>query len=124
MTDCRVCEQPLDEFYDFGRQPLSDAFAEPGQYTGEFLFRLAVGRCSNCTMVQLMEEVPRNKMFHEDYPYFSSGSSVMRKHFEATAHHFLDTELTGADPFIVERAGAGSSTNPTSTSSEGGRRNG
>ncbi len=102
MTDCRVCEQPLAEFYDFGRQPLSDAFPEPGEYTGEFFFRLAVGLCRNCTMVQLMEEVPRNKMFHEDYPYFSSGSSVMRKHFEATAHHFLDTELTGPDPFIVE----------------------
>ena len=102
MTDCRVCGHELAEFYDFGRQPLSDAFREPGDHSDEFFFRLAVGLCPGCTMVQLMEEVPRDRMFHEDYPYHSSGSSVMRKHFEATAHHFLDTELTGADPFIVE----------------------
>ncbi|MFB9904985.1 methyltransferase domain-containing protein [Allokutzneria oryzae] len=102
MADCRICGGVLTEFYDFGRQPLSDAFLEPDNLEGEFFFRLAVGLCSDCTMVQLMEEVPRDKMFHEDYPYFSSGSSVMRKHFELTARKFLETELTGPDPFIVE----------------------
>ncbi len=102
MTDCRVCGRALTEFYDFGRQPLSDAFPEPGDYAGEFFFRLAVGLCPGCTMVQLVEEVPRDRMFHADYPYHSSGSTVMRKHFEMTARHFLDTELTGPDPFLVE----------------------
>jgi methylation protein EvaC len=102
MTDCRVCGEQLAEFFDFGRQPLSDAFPEPGEYADEFFFRLAVGLCPGCTMVQLMEEVPRDRMFHEDYPYHSSGSSVMRKHFETTAQRFLETELTGPDPFVVE----------------------
>jgi methylation protein EvaC len=102
MTDCRVCGEEVTEFFDFGRQPLSDAFPEPGEYADEFFFRLAIGLCSGCTMVQLMEEVPRDRMFHEDYPYHSSGSSVMRKHFEATAQRFLETELTGPDPFVVE----------------------
>ncbi|GAA5051588.1 class I SAM-dependent methyltransferase [Nocardia callitridis] len=41
-------------------------------------------------------------MFHTDYPYFSSGSSVMREHFENTANKFLEQELIGSDPFIVE----------------------
>jgi len=102
MTDCRTCGGDLTEFYDFGRQPLSDAFLEPGKLEGEFFFRLAVGLCSDCTMVQLTEEVPRDKMFHEDYPYYSSGSSVMRKHFELTARRFLETELNGPEPFICE----------------------
>jgi methylation protein EvaC len=53
-------------------------------------------------MVQLMEEVPRDLMFREDYPYYSSGSSVMREHFAKTAQRFLETELNGPDPFIVE----------------------
>ncbi|WP_025359827.1 class I SAM-dependent methyltransferase [Kutzneria albida] len=102
MTDCRMCGGGLTEFYDFGRQPLSDAFLKPDQLEGEFFFRLAVGVCDQCTMCQLMEEVPRDKMFNEDYPYFSSGSSVMRKHFELTATNFLETELTGDDPFILD----------------------
>jgi methylation protein EvaC len=99
---CRVCAGTVQEFFDFGRQPLSDAFPRPGDTADEFFFRLAIGMCEGCTMVQLMEEVPRDRMFHADYPYVSSGSSVMRKHFEAVAERFLATELTGPDPFVVE----------------------
>ncbi|SCG58617.1 class I SAM-dependent methyltransferase [Micromonospora halophytica] len=102
MVKCRVCGGSLTEFIDFGQQPLSDAFLPPDDIAGEFFFRLAVGLCADCTMVQLMEEVPRERMFHDEYPYVSSGSVVMREHFEATARQFLATELSGPDPFIVE----------------------
>jgi methylation protein EvaC len=99
---CRVCDGPLEEFFDFGAQPLSDAFVEPDRPGEEFFYRLAVGQCASCTMVQLMEEVPRERMFHADYPYHSSGSARMRAHFESLAQRLLATELTGADPFVVE----------------------
>lgn len=102
MVECRVCGEAVIEFINFGRQPLSDAFRGPDQRGEEFFFRLAVGQCEACSMVQLIEEVPRSKMFHAEYPYFSSGSSVMREHFEETAQQLLEDELTGADPFIVE----------------------
>jgi len=101
-TRCRICAGTVHEFLDFGRQPVSDAFRNPGDTAEEFSFRLAVGRCASCTMVQLMEAVPRERMFHETYPYLSSGSATMRTHFEAVAKRFLATELTGTDPFIVE----------------------
>jgi methylation protein EvaC len=102
-SSCRVCDGPLQEFFDFGRQPLSDAFVEPdADSRDEFFFRLATGVCTDCTMVQLMEEVPRERMFHEAYPYYSSGSAYMRAHFEDLAKRLLATELAGADPFIVE----------------------
>ncbi|MFE7135980.1 methyltransferase domain-containing protein [Streptomyces sp. NPDC057638] len=99
---CRICDGVVTEFIDFGKQPLSDRFASPSDSSPEPFFRLAVGSCSSCTMVQLLEEMPRESMFHEDYPYHSSGSSWMREHFTATAQRFIDTELTGPDPFIVE----------------------
>jgi methylation protein EvaC len=102
-AECRICGGTVEEFFDFGRQPLSDAFVAPGADPGqEFFFRLAVGLCGGCTMVQLMEEVPREAMFHEEYPYYSSGSVVMRSHFEDLAKHLIATELTGDDPFAVE----------------------
>ncbi|APU13236.1 MULTISPECIES: class I SAM-dependent methyltransferase [Actinoalloteichus] len=101
-SSCRICGDTVNEFIDFGKQPASDAFVTPGEEAQEFFFRLAVGICQTCDMVQLMEEVPREKMFHEDYPYLSSGSTVMRAHFEGLAQRFLNTELTGDDPFIVE----------------------
>lgn len=99
---CRICESEVEEFLDLGRQPLSDAFRGPGDTEEEFFYRLAVGCCATCSMVQLMEEVPRERMFHDAYPFHSSGSAVMREHFAATARHFLATELTGEDPLIVE----------------------
>jgi methylation protein EvaC len=102
-SQCRVCGGTVTEFFDFGRQPLSDAFLEPdADFEQEFFFRLAVGLCDTCTMVQLMEEVPRDRMFHEAYPYFSSGSTVMRTHFESLAKRLLTNELSGDEPFVVE----------------------
>jgi methylation protein EvaC len=100
---CRICDGTVQEFFDFGRQPLSDAFVEPAKVGDvEFFFQLSIGICTSCSMVQLTEEVPRGYMFHEDYPYLSSGSSYMRKHFGELAERFRTTELTGDDPFIVE----------------------
>jgi methylation protein EvaC len=95
-----VCGGQLHEFAGFGQQPLSDAFRLPDERGEEFFFRLAVGICSSCTMVQLMHEVPRELMFHEGYPYYSSGSARMRAHFESTASRFM--RAAGPDGFIVE----------------------
>jgi methylation protein EvaC len=103
MYECRVCAGPVRSHLDFGDQPLSDAFLRPDQVDDEFSYRLELGRCEKCTMVQLVREVPRDRMFHQDYPYRSSLSVVMREHFEAVARRFLATELTRRpDPFVVE----------------------
>ncbi|MER5771776.1 class I SAM-dependent methyltransferase [Streptomyces sp. NPDC001985] len=102
MAQCRICGGSVDEFFDFGRQPVSDSFVTPETVDSEFYFRLAAGICTSCTMVQLLEEVPRERMFHEDYPYRSSGSSVMHEHFETFARQLLETELAGERAFIVE----------------------
>lgn len=99
---CRICEGTLVEFFDFGRQPLSDTFPQPDAIGDEFFFRLAVGLCERCTMVQLVEEVPREKMFHDEYPYYSSGSVRMQQHFTETAHEMLATYLAPPDTFCVE----------------------
>jgi methylation protein EvaC len=100
MSACRVCGGSLHEFIDFGRQPLSDSFRLPAERGQEFFFRLAAGICSSCAMVQLIDEVPRELMFHEGYPYYSSGSAGMRAHFEAVARRFM--QFAGENGFVVE----------------------
>ncbi|MFI6287499.1 methyltransferase domain-containing protein [Streptomyces sp. NPDC051018] len=102
MSHCRICGGPVREFFDFGRQPVSDVFPRPEEIGTEHFYRLAVGFCDTCTMVQQSQEVSRDRMFPADYPYRSSGSALMRRHFEATALHYLETELRGDDPFYVE----------------------
>ncbi|MDX2358849.1 class I SAM-dependent methyltransferase [Dietzia sp. PP-33] len=99
---CTICRGPVREFHDFGMQPLSDAFRRPGDDSEEYLFRLAVGMCGDCTMVQLMEEVDRDKMFHESYPFVSGGSAGMRAHFAGVAGRFLENTTGRGDDFVVE----------------------
>jgi methylation protein EvaC len=53
-------------------------------------------------MVQLMEGVPREFMFHAGYPYRTATSFRMRQHFETFAHRMLVTELRVDKPFIIE----------------------
>ncbi|MER7763272.1 class I SAM-dependent methyltransferase [Streptomyces sp. NPDC097619] len=103
MNGCRICGGRVEEFLDLGPQPLPDAFLLPEELGEEYFHRLAVGRCTGCTVVQLTGEVPRERVFHHDYAYRSAQSGAMREHFARTALGFADTELAGrADPFFVE----------------------
>jgi methylation protein EvaC len=102
MVPCRICGGTVYECLDFGRQPLSNGFLKPEDVPHERYYRLAVGICTACTMVQQVHEVPRQLMFHDGYVYRASGSSLMRKHFEHYAEHLLATELGGEDKFLVE----------------------
>ncbi|MEC3976911.1 class I SAM-dependent methyltransferase [Amycolatopsis sp. H20-H5] len=101
-TTCRVCDGKVQEFADLGEQPTANGFLLPHEAENEFFFRLAVGACELCGMVQLLEEVPQDLRYHAGYRYHASGSASHRAHFEGNARRFLATELTGTDPFIVE----------------------
>jgi methylation protein EvaC len=53
-------------------------------------------------MVQLGEFVDREKMFHDNYAFFSSTSVRMAQHFETFADTVQKKYLTDTDPFVVE----------------------
>ena len=99
---CRLCGGVLREVLDFGRQPVSNAFVRPEETARVPFFRLAVGLCMSCTMVQQLDEVPPNEMFRVDYPYRASGSALIRKHGEEVAQHIVQTCPGGRDRFVVE----------------------
>ncbi|RKR86889.1 methylation protein EvaC [Micromonospora pisi] len=99
---CRICGGIVRQWFDFGPQPISNAFLRHTEVADEIRYDLVVGICGDCTMVQQQNECPRDRMFRPDYPYRASGSVMMRKHFEQVAETFLMTELAGPDPFIVE----------------------
>ncbi|MET9069945.1 methyltransferase domain-containing protein [Streptosporangium sandarakinum] len=99
---CRICGGTVKGSIDLGRHPRGNAFPRPGDTADEFFYRLVVGMCDVCTMVQLLEDIPQEVRYHDEYPYHASGSAIHRRHFEEIAQGFLDTELTGPDPFAVE----------------------
>jgi SAM-dependent methyltransferase len=102
MYSCRVCNGPVREVIDLGRQPSANRFVLPEEVEGELFLRLAVGMCEDCTMVQLLEDMPQEVRYHDTYRYHASGSASHRKHFEQVARRFLEGELAKDDPFIVE----------------------
>jgi len=103
MKDCLICKAPVDAFMSFGKMPLGNGFLLPEQYGEEYFFEMRVGFCPKCDMVQLLEQPDRERMFHENYAFFSGTSAYMARHFEGFARQVMQSYLVGVpDPFVVE----------------------
>lgn len=102
MSKCLICNGKTDTFISFGKMPLGNGFLTKKQFSSEFFYDLKVGFCRNCKMVQLVNLVDREKMFNRKYPFFSSTSTLMAKHFEEFAKTVRDCYLKGKNPFVVE----------------------
>jgi methylation protein EvaC len=86
----------------FGRMPIANGFLRPDQYKNEYFFELQVAFCPDCGMVQLAEQVEPEKMFHENYAFFSSTSTRMATHFKQLADLIIEDHMISPDPFVVE----------------------
>ncbi|MDZ7646826.1 MAG: methyltransferase domain-containing protein [Cytophagales bacterium] len=102
MPKCLICNHEYEQFISFGKMPIANGFLTPEQFKQEYFFELKVGFCSNCKMVQLAELVDRERMFHENYAFFSSTSVRMAQHFEDFAQEVQKNYLKSEDPFVVE----------------------
>lgn len=102
MKKCLICESYIDPFISFGKMPIANNFVLAEHFGDEFFFELQVGFCEKCKMVQLMELVDRERMFHDHYAFYSSTSTRMALHFEDFADNVCQNYLTDTDPFVVE----------------------
>ena len=103
---CRSCgSSHLRPFLDLGTTPLSDALVRP-EHLGEpeSRFPLEVAFCPDCTLVQILEEVPPDKLFVENYLYFSSFSDLLLDHSRRHAEWLIEERSLGADSLVVELA--------------------
>lgn len=101
MSGCRICRSTIEPFIDFGRMPLANGFLIQEQFTGEYFFNLSAAACPRCTLVQLVEQPLRERMFNDRYPFFSASSARMAAHFAALAGEVI-AQLPKGDPFVVE----------------------
>ena len=102
MSSCLICERSVEPFMSFGKMPIANGFLTPEEFSDEYFFELKVAFCENCRMIQLGELVERERMFHENYAFFSSTSTRMATHFQEFAEWVKDKYLQDADPFVVE----------------------
>ncbi len=102
MKKCRICKSPIEPFISFGQMPIANGFLTREQFKDEYFFELQAAFCPNCTMVQLIDQPEPQKMFHENYAFFSSTSKRMAVHFEEFAEHVKKDYLKSSDPFVIE----------------------
>ena len=104
-TTCRSCgHDGLTLVLSLGLSPLANALLTKEQLTEpEEKFPLDLAFCSHCSLLQITETVPPEKMFRE-YLYFSSFSDTMVKHAGAIANRLVDERKLGEGSLVLEIA--------------------
>jgi SAM-dependent methyltransferase len=102
---CRACGAfELVPMLSLGRTPLANALLTEAQLSRpEDLFPLELAVCSVCTLVQITETVPPEKLFRE-YVYFSSFSEGALRSAEAVVTRTIEHRELGPKSLAVEIA--------------------
>ena len=79
---CRSCgSAPLEVFLQLGDLPLPDALLRESQLAEpEPRYPLDLAFCPECALVQILASVPPERLFVENYLYFSSYSEDLLRH--------------------------------------------
>ncbi len=102
---CRSCAATeLLPILDLGKTPLANALLTAEQINqSEEEFPLELFLCRKCTLVQIAETVPPEKLFRE-YFYLSSFSDTMLRHAAALAAELVEARKLHAGSLVVEVA--------------------
>jgi methylation protein EvaC len=100
---CRISGDALLPVLDLGKQPLGNGFLSPEQFGEEYFYQMQTGFSETSMMFQLIEQPAPEKMFHEQYAFYSSTSKFMERHFSEFAQQVMESGyLAKSDPFVVE----------------------
>ncbi len=102
-TSCRLSGSPLEVVLDLGKQPLGNGFLVPADFGAEYFYPLQCGFAEDSRLFQLIEQPAPEKMFHENYAFFSGTSQRMKEHFADFASQVIaNGYVKDASSFIVE----------------------
>jgi SAM-dependent methyltransferase len=103
---CRSCgSTSLESILSFGQTPLADALLRQDQLGApELKAPLDLVFCPDCTLVQITETVPPDVLFCRDYPYYSSVSPALLKHFGSSAKELIEARNLNDASLVVEAA--------------------
>jgi SAM-dependent methyltransferase len=101
---CRSCGGRRREvFLSLGELPLADALLrEEDLGRPEPRYPLDVAFCPDCALVQVVEEVPPQRLFVDNYLYFSSYSDALLEHARAHAERLVAERRLGPESLVVE----------------------
>ncbi len=98
------CEQ-LREIMSFGETALADRLMTHAQLAEpEPMAPLDLMFCPECSLVQIHHTVDPEVLFCNNYPYFSSVSPSLMRHFRSSAEDIIRTRGLGPQSLVVEAA--------------------
>lgn len=105
-TGCRSCGSTrLETMLAFAETPLADRLLTAAQLAEpELTAPLTWSFCPDCTLVQIRETVDPEVLFYEEYPYFTSVSASLVRHFRESAAAIVERRALGPESLVVEAA--------------------
>lgn len=102
---CRACNKAnLQLILSLGETPLANSLLTTGQLNdSEPFYPLELAFCPDCTLVQILESVPPDKLFRE-YLYFSSFSDTLLRHSQELVSRLIPARKLGKDSLVMEIA--------------------
>jgi len=102
---CRVCENKIDVFMDFGSMPIANNLLEKNNnlnVNNEFKYDMEVAFCENCACFQVTNVPNKKLMFNNSYTYFASESQEMINHFYNLSQEISTKYLIEPEDYILE----------------------
>ena len=82
---CKFAGHNIEPFMSFGKMPIANGFLKKKEFNKEFFYDLRVGFSEKFSLFQLDEYPSVKKMFHKNYPFYTSSSKFMIRHFKEYA---------------------------------------
>lgn len=103
---CRSCgSENLELIISFGYTPLADGLITRENIDKpEYTALLDLVFCPDCGLVQITVSVPPEILFGRDYPYFSSVSPSLLKHFGDSAQNIIKYRKLDSNSLVIEAA--------------------
>ncbi len=79
---CKITNKKIEPFMSFGKMPISNNFLKKEDFKKEYFFEMEVGFSETISLLQLINHPEPNQMFNNNYPFFTSSSQFMVKHFK------------------------------------------
>ena len=105
INGCRICGgKGIETILSLGELPLANELVKKEELDREDdTFPLELAFCPECSLVQITETVPPERLF-SDYPYFSSFSDTMLDHAKDLALEIIETRGLDGESLVIEVA--------------------
>ena len=97
---CKITGEKLNPFMSFGKMPSANGFLDKKDFENEFFYEMEVGFSKKISLLQLNEFSNPVKVHNERYPFYTSSSINMRKHFNHFAQWLKEKYLQKGSKLI------------------------